>query len=330
MELAKNLAQWRDQTPDQWVTRVNQVLPGVVIAVIVILIAARAVDLTWALLDKPAEQDLLPAAVPAGLDDSGTQMARSLEPVYGLFGEAPAPEDVAAIAADLLIDAPETDLPLMLTGLLVAQELPERGSTVIPEAGSAIIAVGRNPQQAVRTGDVIEGVPNTTLYVVLEDRVTLDRGGGRLETLFYRPEDNDQTSVQLNSRVAQREPSATRAQSARMQPQSAASAAEQLSGIATTLLQHIDMQPAPEGGEVIGMRLQARGDGQVFTSLGFEPGDIMLEVNGLRTTNLLDMQALSQALTETTQASVRIRRNGNNQVVIVDMSDLQQLAESFQ
>jgi general secretion pathway protein C len=133
--------------------------------------------------------------------------------------------------------------------------------------------------------------------------------------------------MQANSRVNQRAPQGA---AAPVEPVAANSVADQLSGLATTLLQHVSMTSAVEGGEVIGMRLQPSGNGEVFAQLGFEPGDIMLDVNGLRVTDLRTGPALSQALTETNQASVRIRRNGNDEVLIVNFNDIQQLTESLQ
>jgi general secretion pathway protein C len=211
--------------------------------------------------------------------------------------------------------------------MLVAQELPARDSTVIPEAGAAIIAVGRNPQQTYWTGDTIKDIGNTTLYLVFADRVLLDRGGGRYEALYYKPDDGSRQALQPNSRVSQRTETS---RAAPVEPSTASSVADELSGVASTLLQHVTMAQAIEGGNVIGMRLQPRGDGQIFAQLGFEPGDILLDVNGLSVIDLRSGPALSQALTETNQASVRVQRNGTVEALIVNFNDIQQLTESLQ
>jgi len=329
MEIAKNLAQWRGQTTGQWVARINRILPPIVIAVIVVLIARQAVDLMWALLDRPAEQDSVPTAVPADRGSDTAASTWSLADAYGLFGEAPAVNAAAAIPAADIYDVPPTDLNLTLVGLLVAQELPERDGTVIPEAGAAIIAVGRSQQKVYWTGDPIEGVPNASLYLVFNDRVLLDRGAGReREALFYKPDENNRQGSALSSRVSVR--TTTPSAPPPVPAAAAAGAADRLTGIAATLGQVVNMQPQIENGELIGMRLQPRGDNPAYTQLGFEPGDVMLEVNGLRVTNLRNTQAISQALAETDQASVRIRRNGQDQTVFVNLADIERLAESLQ
>ena len=46
MDLAKNLAQWRDQSPEQWIAVANRYLPPIVVGVLVLLIAFKAADLT--------------------------------------------------------------------------------------------------------------------------------------------------------------------------------------------------------------------------------------------------------------------------------------------
>lgn len=326
MELAKNLAQWRDQAPEQWVNLANRILPPIVITIVVILIAAQAVQLMWVLLDRPADQDLVPPTQVAQAVGDSQQVAWSLDSAYGLFGQAPTAEDIE-ISRSEIDSIPETDLNLTLSGLLVAQELPEPGSTIVPEAGMAIIGVGRASQQALRTGVKIDGVANATLYMVFEDRVVIDRGGGRTEALFYRPDENNPQSAQLRSSLTRR---TTASAAAPITPLVAASAAEELSGLASTLSQHMTMESAVDAGEITGMRLQPKGDSDVFSQLGFEPGDVMLEVNGLRVNNLRNVQAVSQALTETSQASVRVRRNGTDQVIIVNLADIQRLADSRQ
>ena len=53
MDLAKNLAQWRDQSPEQWVAQANRFLPPVVMALLVLGIAYQLAGLTWRLTAAP-------------------------------------------------------------------------------------------------------------------------------------------------------------------------------------------------------------------------------------------------------------------------------------
>ena len=50
MDVAKRLADWRDQPPEQWLTTVNRYLPPGVTALLVIAIAYQLATLTWTLV----------------------------------------------------------------------------------------------------------------------------------------------------------------------------------------------------------------------------------------------------------------------------------------
>ena len=50
MDVAKRLADWKDQPPEQWFTAVNRYLPPGVTAVLVIAIAYQLATLTWTLV----------------------------------------------------------------------------------------------------------------------------------------------------------------------------------------------------------------------------------------------------------------------------------------
>ena len=47
MDVAKRLADWKDQPPEQWFTAINRYLPPVATALIVIAIAYQLATLTW-------------------------------------------------------------------------------------------------------------------------------------------------------------------------------------------------------------------------------------------------------------------------------------------
>jgi general secretion pathway protein C len=325
MDLAKNFAYWRDQSPEQWIALGNRYLPRIAVALLVLLIAFKAADLTWRLLDSRAAPDSVPVAAqtqgPAsGPVSGGYEVLTAWEP----FGKAP-DESVAAITAEQILDAPDTTLNLSLAGTLQASDLPERGSTVIPEKGSAIISFGRSvsDQKVYWTGDTIENAGSTTLHSVFNDRVLLDRGG-RLETLRF-PE--NEPTPQSNSRVAARPRPADNFSD---DLSSAAQVADAVTQTAALLGQHMSIAMHSENGQMIGFRVQPTGDGQVFAQLGLEPGDILTEVNGTQLNSLRNSSQVIQALGEAAQATVTIRRNGADRAEVLNVGDIQRLAESLQ
>lgn len=329
MELAKNLAQWRDLSPEQWLAEANRVLPSLVVLILVVLLAWQASGLTWRLLEAPAEQDIVPiAAAPSGAANEPAG-GGALDALRGWhpFGRPPPPEETEALAAEDIIDAPLTSLNLTLHGVAQAQELPERGSRVIPEGGLAVISAGRGLQRVYRPGTTIEEANGAVLHSVFTDRVLLDRGG-RLESLRY-PEPDERLSggPQLNSSISSR---AAPPPPAPAEPQSAVAMAEALNSIAPVLANHIAFTGAVENGQTIGFTLQPRGDSNIFGELGFEPGDVLMEVNGLPLNDLRQTAQVFAALGESPQAQVRVRRNGQEQMLVIDMGQVERLAESLQ
>ena len=69
MDVAKRLADWRDQPPEQWFTAINRYLPPVVTALIVIAIAYQLATLTWTLVPGSASA-VAPASRPATDDNA--------------------------------------------------------------------------------------------------------------------------------------------------------------------------------------------------------------------------------------------------------------------
>jgi len=330
MDLAKNVAQWRDQSPEQWMALANRVLPPVAVLVLIILIAYQAAGLTWRLLDAPADQDIVPAISIAAGGNAGPRASGPLEALTGWhpFGQPPSPEEADLRNIIDLESAPPTTLNLTLHGLAQAQELPEGGGVVeISDKGLAVISSGRGQQSVYHIGDTIEDASGAKLDSVFVDRVFLDRGG-RLESLSY-PEPDEQVAggPRLNSNVAARAP---RAAPPPAEPASAVAMADAINSLAPVLANHMAFSPAEEGGQMIGLRIQPRGDSSVFGELGFEAGDVLTEVNGLALNDLRQTSQVFNALSESSQAQVRVRRNGQEQVLVVNIGQLQQLAESLQ
>lgn len=327
MDLAKNLAQWRGQTPEQWIALANRYLPPVVIAVFVLLIAVKGADLTWRLLDSPSVDTvpLAPSAsgqsTPSGTAGANYDALQAWRP----FGEPPSGEEV--IARAVIDDAPLTDLNVTLNGVVQAQELPESGEMIIIEDGGiAIITSGRGQQRVYRVGDPIEEVSNARLHSVFKDWVMLERSAGRIEKLAY-PEVDAPPISQPNSRVLARQPTRNE------RPEtlnSAAALADAVGEAAAVIGEHMTVAAQMENGEMIGFRIQPRGDGQVFSQLGLEPGDVLTQVNGLPLNDLRNTSEVIQALSETQQANVTIRRNGVDQAMVIDMGQIERLAESLQ
>lgn len=150
--------------------------------------------------------------------------------------------------------------------------------------GTAIIAGADGRQQLYTTGEAV--APGVTLTGVAFDHVTLAHNGAS-ETLYI---DQSKAAPQAGAVVAANPVGAPPAQPA------ALTADAVKSGIAF----------APGGG---GVAVRAQGDGTVFRNAGFQPGDVIVAVNGKPPR---DAAALAGSIRPGATVPVTVRRNGQD------------------
>jgi len=309
MDAAKRLAQWREQTPEQWLGTANRLLPPAVTLILVLAIAYRLAELTWFIVPSASSEAPAPVvAVPRAAPGDGA-VAPELESLSGWhpFGEAsraPAP------IVEEVVDAPDTTLALVLNGVVARDD---------PRDGAAFISSGRGEQKLYRVGAAVDGGNGATLHTVYDNRVLIDRGG-RLETLrFPQPE--------LLSRMAP--PPPERVAPERPQP-SGGSLREVISDNASRITDIIRAAPHVEEGQMVGYRITPGRNREAFATLGLEPGDILTEVNGTVLNDMATSLQVFESLGEASMATVTIQRGGAPQVIVIDMTQLQNIAENLQ
>jgi general secretion pathway protein C len=307
MDRAKRLAQWRDQTPEQWVKVANRYLPPGVTAVLVIAIAYQLAVLTWQVLPgATAAQGSLPTTTTA--DSSAAASQRSVDfsnlTQSHLFGEAPAQ---AAPIMETVVDAPDTTLSLRLTGIL-------HGEGGLPS--QAIIASNREQEKTYQLGQTIDGANGTTLHAVYGDRVILNRGE-RLETLRL-PRELSSGSVRLPPRPVAAAPV----------PDDSGSLRQMITENASRLTDIMRIQPHVEQGQVVGFRINPGRDRETFETLGLQAGDVVTDINGTVLDDPSRGLQVFEALGEATMANVTVLRNGVPQLIVIDTSQLQSLEEN--
>lgn len=311
MDAVARLAKWQELSPAQWLALANRVLPPAATAALVLAIAYTLARLTWTLVPGPqpdaAPPEIAPAA-PAGDRAGGADRDFSALLDSHLFGEAPqAPAEPAV--ADAPVDAPDTTLSLQLTGIQASED---------SAFGQAIIASSRNDEKAYAVGDTIDGTSGVRLHAVYSDRVILNRGG-QLETLRLPKE--QATSRAGGGSTARVAPPARPAQQSLRQV---------ISDNANKITQVIRLTPHAEGGQMIGFRVAPGKDAEAFKALGLQPGDIVTDVNGVAVNDPAQGLKVYEALGEASVANVTILRDGNPQVIAIDTSQLQNVAEDVQ
>jgi general secretion pathway protein C len=69
---------------------------------------------------------------------------------------------------------------------------------------------------------------------------------------------------------------------------------------------------------------------EAFAQLGLEPGDVLTEVNGTALNDPASSLQVFESLGEASMATVTVLRNGTSQAVVIDMTQIQNIAESLQ
>ncbi len=314
MNAITRFGQWQNGSPEQWLAAANRNLPPIVIAVLVVVLAYQGATITRALL--PGEAGNAPAPVVAAPLAGGNRAAvpvADLSVLAGthLFGRA---EERPVEVAPVIIDAPETTLNLRLTGVAADQE--------DDRLGSAIIATGRNVEKLYFSGDTIEGT-NATLERIYGDRVILIRGGVT-ESLSFPRELSNAPPPASAAATARQAPAASIA------PQATVTLRETASANATRFSEVVRLSPHLEGGQMVGFRLNPGSNREAFAQTGLQPGDVVTEINGIVMDSPARAEQLYESLGEATVANITIMREGTPQVLAIDVTQLQNIADGTQ
>jgi general secretion pathway protein C len=149
--------------------------------------------------------------------------------------------------------------------------------------GSAIIGLPDGTQASYGIGEEI--LPGVKLVAVAFENATIERGGTR-EQLFL---DQSQTATSMIP-----------------MPASASLAGPK----ASQLMQETEFSPRRDGNDVTGFMLQPRGSGAAFLAAGFQPGDVLVSVNGVTAGAADPAGELTRQLQASGEARVEVERSG--------------------
>jgi len=304
MDVAKRLADWRDQPPELWFTAINRYLPPSVTAILVIAIAYQLATLTWSLAPGSA-----PTFAPTARAVSSEAPATDLSVLNDshLFGEAD--EQATPVVAEV-VDAPDTTLSLTLKGILA--KVDDTKGRAVP---GAIISSSRGEDRTYQVGQNIDDSDGATLHSVYADRVLLNRNG-RLETLRLPKELTASAApMGMPSPLPQAAPPS-------------GSLREVITDNATRLTDIVRLAPHVQEGQVVGFRVNPGRDRATFEALGLQPGDVVTDINGTVLDDPSQGLQVFQSLGESTQANVTVLRDGVPQVIVIDTTQLQSLQEN--
>ena len=215
-----------------------------------------------------------------------------------LFGVAPAQAGAGNGA-----NAPQTDMPLVLTGVIAAND---------PKDGLAILGPSVAATKVYAVGDNIPG--GARLHSVLSDHVLLERNG-LLEALALPHQLVGNTPP----------PSLSAAPTApvidRMR--------ELVSRDPGIIADIMRPEPVFAGGKQQGFRVYPGRDREAFIRLGLKPGDLVTAIDGTPLDDPARGEQILNTLGSSSEARVTILRNGQQQDLTLDLAAVEQEAESL-
>jgi general secretion pathway protein C len=163
--------------------------------------------------------------------------------------------------------------------------------------GSAIIAGEDGVQNSFAVGE--EVAPGVILDTVAFDHVILSRGGVK-ESLFL---DQSVPAETVTPGTASTAPKP--------------SAANDSGGLnADSLQKAVNFAPRNEGGRVTGLVLQPRDDGTMLSTAGFQPGDVVVAINGRPVSSAAD---IASQLRPGARLSVEVERGGSKVPIALNL-----------
>ncbi len=188
------------------------------------------------------------------------------------------------------INAPRTNLTLTLVGL-VANSSPSRGLAVIDNSGA---------QEIYGIGDKITGTA-VVLRQVLADRVILSNNG-RDEALMLEGVDY--------SKNAQVTPEQKTTQPKAAGKVDLSSIKAEILKTPQSLLKFITLSQERGPNGIVGYRLGPGSDSRLFKESGLKTGDVAVSINGLDLTDPSLMNKIWQNLSDASEISLSVRRDG--------------------
>jgi general secretion pathway protein C len=220
-----------------------------------------------------------------------------------LFGNAAAQAKPQGDAAN----AQPTSIPLVLTGVIAADK---------PENGLAILGENANNTKLVAVGQPVPG--GAKLYQVFADKVILDRNG-TLESLML-PRQNQG----LGMNPPPPPPPLPTAENPVVDRVRQLIATEP-----NAISEVIRPQPVFAQGKQKGFRVYPGRNRQAFTRIGLRPGDLVLAINGTPLDDPSRGQEIFNTLGSSSEAHVTVMRNGKQQDLTLQMSQIAQEAEAL-
>jgi general secretion pathway protein C len=295
-----NAASWLEglPPPDKWRALLLSRGPRIATWILAFALAVQAAVIVTNLAGSSHPSKVAPSPVPQASRTQTVDVAAITS--AHLFGEPP----VAARPLQDAANAPQSNLPLVLVGIIAADD-PQDGLAILGEnaAGAKVYAVGDN----------IPG--GAKLHQVLAEKVVIDRNGV-LESLML-------------PRTLQ--PGAAPPSTAALQTE--APIMDRMRKLITDdpglMADVMRPQPVFAQGKQTGYRVYPGRNRQAFTRLGLRPGDLVTAINGAPLDDPSRGQEIFRTLGSSSEAHITVMRSGQQQDLTLNIAQLAQEAEGM-
>jgi general secretion pathway protein C len=216
-----------------------------------------------------------------------------------LFGEPPI--QAAETSGE---DAPASNLPLVLVGIIAADD---------PEAGLAILGENAAAAKVYAVGDNVPG--GAKLNKVLSDYVLLMRNGQPEKLMLPR---------QLQPGAAPPSTNALQTETPVMDRMR-----KLISDDPGLMADIMRPQPVFAQGKQKGYRVYPGRNRQAFARLGLRPGDLVMSINGTPLDDPARGQDIFRTLSSASEAHITVMRAGQQQDLILNIAQVAQEAEGM-
>ena len=314
----------RRRPTGHWAKSANRALSRLASAGLIVLLAHQLASITWTLIPGERFDAPAPAINPATLPRPPDSSRPDIQVIAGahLFGEhvEQAPEPAVSI-----LEAPETELDLLLKATVSEAHRDRLGAAVIAGAGS---------ERTYTAGEQIEGAGGAVLHAIFSDRVILNFAG-QFQTLRLPRNGAAQNGLSIVTAApgiaapglaepgrAAPNPTTPNPFASSNPSAPVSTPTPTLNEMALRLSAAINAVPHIEQGAVVGFRVNPENDPAPFQALGLEPGDVVTEINGTALTDPGQALQLFERLGESAQANLVLIRHGAPRVLTVDTSVL--------
>ncbi len=286
--------------PRQWQPYAQR-LPTLLNLLLVVFIAFAVARLFW--LIWPVEHTFAPTATSNTRDvpEASSIKVDQIAAAY-MFGKQEKKD--AKPDPNKLINAPETQLNLTLTGIV---------SSTRDHDSRALIKDNKNEQNPYSVGGSITN--NVKLHAIYSNRVILDRSG-RFETLILEQEKKARAALAQAVKTAPDSSASTQ----QVEPDVAediGQAREQILQDPSKASQYLRIQPERRDGKIAGYRVYPGSNRALFQKAGLRPGELVTAINGQSLENPGESLKLLGDLAQAPNVSVTLERGGQTRTLTV-------------